>query len=482
MAKNLYFTQTGAGTHDGLSLANAWSVSEASTAGNWGVGAGKISAGDTLHVSGLVTGALTIQGSGTAGNVITILFDNGGSLSPAAATACFCQSRSYVLFDGGTNGVIENTANGSSLANQVATSGIYANGSDNLEVKNLTFRNLYVHITSDNAAYAFDSNGAVYFNTFGNNISIHDCAFSDICWVLNFQAGSSASGVSIYNNTFTNYDHGVGGLGNSVSNVSIYNNHFGTTAIWDTPANNWHHDAIHIFFNVGGTLTTLAIYNNIFDGDWGVNNTAHIFIEGDYTNANLNAVSSVQIYNNLHIQYPANYLNNGFIAAHVGTCLTANNTFLGAGVTLNPGIFLTGTGQTIKNNIISGVNTFITLATGTTITALDNNLYAAVAAGGNSPFSYLGVGKTFAQWKVSTSGDAASTQVSDAGIASTGVVLVGSGAIGTGLDLSGTFTTDIIGATRSAPWDIGAFKYTTAGVPAQPGNPRKGFRARTRGR
>lgn len=39
----------------------------------------------------------------------------------------------------------------------------------------------------------------------------------------------------------------------------------------------------------------------------------------------------------------------------------------------------------------------------------------------------------------------------------------GSSAIGAGADLSAYFTTDITGATRTAPWDIGAFKYDAGG-------------------
>lgn len=34
---------------------------------------------------------------------------------------------------------------------------------------------------------------------------------------------------------------------------------------------------------------------------------------------------------------------------------------------------------------------------------------------------------------------------------------------GAGADLSGTFTTDILGNTRTAPWDVGAFMYVAAG-------------------
>lgn len=64
-AEDLYVTQAGAGTADGSSLANAWSVASLNTAGNWGSGAGKVTAGDTVYISGATTTRLTIQGSGT---------------------------------------------------------------------------------------------------------------------------------------------------------------------------------------------------------------------------------------------------------------------------------------------------------------------------------------------------------------------------------------------------------------------------------
>lgn len=42
-------------------------------------------------------------------------------------------------------------------------------------------------------------------------------------------------------------------------------------------------------------------------------------------------------------------------------------------------------------------------------------------------------------------------------------LIAGGYAVGSGFDLSGTFTTDATGATRVAPWDIGAFEYFGAG-------------------
>lgn len=47
---------------------------------------------------------------------------------------------------------------------------------------------------------------------------------------------------------------------------------------------------------------------------------------------------------------------------------------------------------------------------------------------------------------------------------------VGSVAIGAGVDLSDSFTLDILGATRVLPWDIGAYEFDGVSVPSAPTN------------
>jgi hypothetical protein len=47
-------------------------------------------------------------------------------------------------------------------------------------------------------------------------------------------------------------------------------------------------------------------------------------------------------------------------------------------------------------------------------------------------------------------------------------IQAGSALIGAGTDLSGSFTTDITGKTRSVPWDIGAFEYVETALPRIP--------------
>ena len=69
-AENIYISQGGTG--DGTSCSSPRSASWFNTSGNWGAGAGKISGGDTVYLCGSITSGLTVQASGSSGNIITI--------------------------------------------------------------------------------------------------------------------------------------------------------------------------------------------------------------------------------------------------------------------------------------------------------------------------------------------------------------------------------------------------------------------------
>jgi hypothetical protein len=73
-ANNYYVTQNGSGTKNGLSLSNAWSVSDFNSSANWSAidDSGKIDPGDTVYFSGLITTGLLPQGSGAPQNYITL--------------------------------------------------------------------------------------------------------------------------------------------------------------------------------------------------------------------------------------------------------------------------------------------------------------------------------------------------------------------------------------------------------------------------
>jgi hypothetical protein len=466
-AEDIYIAQASAGSDTGADPADAHSAAWFNTLGNWGSGAGKVSPGDTVHLVGTITTQLTVQASGTSGNITTILFESGAKLSRPAGTLMTCQ-KNFITIDGGTNGIIENTANGTGLGNDLSVSGVYAPGVNNFEARNLTIRNLYVHTGTGSSSADLTTNGGILFSGFGSNISIHNNSFSDICWCLNSSTSSgAASNINIYDNTFTNYDHGIGGLG-GVTAANIYDNHFGSTANWDTSASTYHHDAIHIYFNAGTTSSNIAFYGNLFDGDWGINNTAHIFLEGDFTYANPLAQSNFTFYNNVFIQNAGNLLNNGFTVGGGASFSYYNNTFIGSGVTNSIGVSVRGTNLHFKNNIVSGVTTFVYNSTTATFATggLNNNLYAAATSGGNSPWKLNNISySTLAAWKTLTGQDANTTQVSDAQLLSDGQLNTSSPAIGAGADLSSIFTTDKDGTTRIVPWDIGAYKYQDSGSP-----------------
>lgn len=79
-----YVTQSGAGSRNGLTIQNAWSLSDFNTSSNWSSvdDIAKIDPGDSVYLSGEFTQRIIIRGSGTSDNYITI--DGGGAkiLSP----------------------------------------------------------------------------------------------------------------------------------------------------------------------------------------------------------------------------------------------------------------------------------------------------------------------------------------------------------------------------------------------------------------
>src|SRR5262249_49183837 len=151
---------------DGSSCANAKAASFFNTASNWGSG-NPIAPGKTVGLCGTITSELDAQGSGTPGNPITILFTAGAKISQPAVWAFNVSNRSWITIDGGTNGIIESTSNGTGLANNEATKAIQANPCSNCTFKNIHFNNLYVRSqgqsltidgTLDNAIYASGAN------------------------------------------------------------------------------------------------------------------------------------------------------------------------------------------------------------------------------------------------------------------------------------------------------------------------------------
>ena len=116
------------------------------TPGNLAVGAGKVNPGDTVHLVGTFSNVLNVSGSGSAGNPVTFLFEPGAKFSASlwpASGAINITAKNWIVIDGGSNGLIENTNNGTSLGNQAQSFGVLGAQSSHLTVQNLTITNMY---------------------------------------------------------------------------------------------------------------------------------------------------------------------------------------------------------------------------------------------------------------------------------------------------------------------------------------------------
>lgn len=479
MAEDLWFTQSGAGGHTGADLSNAWSVAEASTAGNWGAGAGKISAGDTLHASGTITTTLTVQGSGSAGNVITILFEtnakfskaawSGGTLTTTGAIAV--DTKDYITIDGGTNGIIENTANGTGLANQQLSTGVNGTSCNHFIVKNLSVLNLYVRTagTEQNGfGYGMGiintaKNNAAWLDFIVRNCTVTNCYYGIYC---DWPAGG-ASSVEWDHNTSSacNWNMGMGDrAAGTMTTVLIHHNTCSNWSNWDdTASNNFHHNGFYGFGENSGLLTGVQVYANTFGGGYGSFATSAVFLSG--------GIGTATIYNNIFKANASDAPATGFITMQPNggasaTLKVYSNTFAGTGT--GNGVYLNfenggtaaGTTMDLKDNVWSGVGTAVAIFTrGSSTTTSDYNV--AYGLIGGSEFSYSTTGsasfKTFAQWQAL--GFDAHGVTGNPLLNSNQTLQSGSSAIGTGTSLSGTFTDDFNGVTRTNPWDIGAFKF-----------------------
>ena len=489
-SNDLYVAQNSAGGANGADCADALPVSWFNSASNWGGGGGQIGPGTTVHLCGTFTGAantnlLVIQGNGTPGNPITILWEAGTVLQepycPAQGFGGCVQvgGHSYITLDGGTNGVIQNTANGTGLANQQGSTAVEDDGGTYLTVKNLTIRNIYVHSSPADVTVGNSSANCVYDNGSATGWQILNNTMHDMSWCVEIQYDNT-SNVTISGNEIYNVDHGIafGGPnpGRFLSGVNISRNKIHDYSNWDTGANDYHHDGVHIWGqgnNGSDSITNVNIYDNMFGGCLGQNVTAHVFIEN-----NSGGTSNVSVYNNTFIDTCSSNENNGMIA--VGADLgyrIYNNTFLGAATDTCVGTAM-APGVTFINNVVSGCGTlvYVTAGGGFAPGGLNSNVYSSCP--GSNCFVYRGnYSQSLSSWQSETGQDADSSVVTNLGLNGSGVPSSSSAVIGKAINLSNisllALNTDIIGTPRPivGAWTAGAYSpNSSASVPAPPTN------------
>lgn len=497
-ANDIYIAQAAVGANNGADCADAYAVSYFNSSSNWGTG--KIAPGTTVHLCGTfnapagASGYLSFHGSGANGSPITLLFESGAVLAApywGGSGAISADGVNYITINGGTNGTVQATANGTALANQQNTYAVYLQSVSNSEVKNLTVSNIYVHTASSSDEGGQNSVGIQW--SYGSNVTIDNNTCHDVrtCILYAYQGSSTSSSVNIYSNTVYNVNWGIivgDGDGNAVLNapVTIHNNVIHDFYLWDDSADENHHDGVYCFAtNTGSTINACSVYNNYIYGVPGTHTNAFVFFS---QNTSGMGCSGMQAFNNVLInsadaagEVPA----NGFIQDWCSGTQLYNNTMLGQStvaasggvcISVNPGV-----NEIQENNICSTVYLDSYLAPSTTLSASDyNDFYNLSYVATNDANTYF---SALATWqKCVTNGCPTSHDMhSSAGnpLLTGTYHLAGnsSAAWQTGVNLTNlgitALNTDAAGVSRqlTGSWDIGAFEDSNAGNANGPSAP-----------
>jgi hypothetical protein len=503
-AEDFYIAQSAVGSGNGTSCANAKAVSYFNTSSNWAKPklAGKIGPGDTVHVCGTITGTsgqniLTAQGSGAAGSPVTIFFEGNAILQAGylgtndgtnpSGGAIKLQGVNYVTVDGGTNGIIQNTANGTLLSNQVISAGIFIGQSaTNIEIKNLNVKNMFVREALCNEEVGAGNVGPIVVLGGGiADINIHNNTLSE-GWFNIFLSYGQMQRINIYNNIMRQCGNGciiAGSRGNGsyIEDLNIYDNDIGGN-YWhwfDPPSHggqsNNHLNGIFLFSAHDAYINTFNIYNNYIHGDFGTTRcgtntiTAWLQVDCYHGPGGAGRICSGNVYNNLMTvdAGTGDYPPNGFISmSGAGTRTIYNNTLVGQGNGgYGIGIGYIGT-ETIKNNIIKSVDVAMYGISTVKLTSNYNLFYQIASPDGKFQWGINGNEyKSWAQWRA-LGFDANSIWESDPLFVSTLNFRLQSAspARNKGTFLSGTFTTDKNGVPRpqGPVWSIGCYEYSNS--------------------
>jgi hypothetical protein len=372
---DVYVAQTSAGANTGTDCADAFAYTAVSYN----------APGTTYHLCGTFSmpagssGPITLGGNGRSGNPIVIKFEPG-----ASATAPFwgpngfisANSLSFITVDGGANGSISATANGTGLANQsVPTSGISFTNVSNGEIKNMIISNIYVHASSPNDEIGTQNTWGIQWID-GSNVTIDNNVVHDAYGCIYYESGASATrtNVKVFNNTAYNCNWSIttqaNGAGAILNTDLIYGNVLHNWSNWDETANQNAHGGISVFAaGNGAQVNGLQVYNNLVYGNM-TTMTAHVYlsqIPGTITNA--------YVFNNVIYNTSSGYPANGYIYDSSTNAFIYNNTIVGrAGSSSGGSAYVqSGTGSTLYNNIFTSCYVGLTVISGASIAASDYN-------------------------------------------------------------------------------------------------------------
>jgi hypothetical protein len=482
---NVYVAATAQGAASGADCNDALPYTWFNAGGSWGTGASQIGPGTTVHLCGTFTatagasGYLTFQGGGSNANPITLIFETGALITSPYWTGPVINinANSYITVDGGTNGTIQATANGSALANQADNGMCVNNGwpggnSTNITVQNLTCANIYVDSSlSDNGGQ--DTYGIAIWNT--SNLVIQNNTIHDVKWAIvqSYAVGNAYSNLTVTGNTIYDIDHAWFATDSDASgtaqmtNWNIYGNTVHDFANWDNTLDNNHHDGFHLNTNSASSqFTNFHLYNNYLYGDVGAYGNAGFF---SYP-ASASSINGVYIFNNVFVNNSANHCwaNGPMGLAGPGSVYIVNNTFVSDASSCQDSglIFEDGsTGLTFENNIVqNAANAAIYMPQTTSVTALNYNNYYQ-----SSTWEYAGnLYGSLASWQSATGLDMKSN-LTNPNLGTNYQPNSGSSVLGTGVNLAalcssvaqlctdkGGFIRPAVGSTQA--WSVGAYQ------------------------
>ena len=487
---DFYIAQTATGSGSGHDASNCLAYTFFTNAVNWNGATGtticstatKDTIRDTIHLVGTISNQLAWPyptGTGAAG--LLIFFEPNAKLSSATwpGGAINWESAAYakanVTIDGGTNGVIECTANGTLLANHVTSAAISTISASHLTIQNLTISNIYVRV-NDSSNDQVDGGSGIYNSTGDGaytDFVVQNCTIHDINIGINAPYTAGSSNYSFLNNTIYNINWGIGS-GSAGSNCTMSNwladgCYIHDFANWDAPIGfeAFHHNGIFLFGNSStDNFGSATIRNCKFGPNFGTRATAGIYL------SSYGMQGTYLVYNNRFLGSPS----NGLISIGTSTGSTTrfyNNTIVNNNMASFGCIGIGGSSSTsnqnvyLENNVCSGAMFINGNTVGPVNLHSNHNLNFNFGANviswsGNinsAPISW-------ATWTAFYGQDANSVYNQDPLLNGSYALQTGSPAIGAGSDQSTYFTTDALGVTRTNPWDIGWLKYNGSSAPS----------------
>jgi hypothetical protein len=526
-ASDIYIAQNAAGSNSGADCGDAHSVAWFNISSNWGSSSGQIGPGTTVHLCGTFTGSagatmLTVQGSGSSGNPVTLQFESGAVLRAPywganpfngdnAAIVCN-NGNSWITIDGGTNGVIINTANGTGLANQQASAGIVVDTCSHVEIKNLQIGPIYTH-TKD------DSGGANTVGIFTNNanfLAIDNNNIHDAYQTINtgYSGTALVTSTNIFNNTIDHACHiiQIGDANNSstASGLNIYGNTLGPHQTeWTQAGQNCHLDGIFInAANTNSVLSTVAVYNNKIVSDMcnasggadsNFNCSGLLYFAGAFNGVNIyNNVIAMSTACGAYCGFEGLLLTRPISNGSLQNFKILNNTFVGnnsnqscdCAAWKSNGV---NSGWIAKNNIFVHQNPSTIWLQEETGSGTDFHTIFNANVDYNGYFDFNNIGADFQNsqsyyWGSSTTWNNSHTMNQFPGydahgsngnpnLSSSYVPQSGSAAIGLGGNLTSlcsgnlaSLCSDMAGIARpaSGAWDAGAYQNSSSGAPMPP--------------